>query len=151
MHEAHRQGEHRILLVEDDQADAYITQRVFRDINRNMHQSIVLEHSETGESALALLEAGLDDSQPLPDLILLDLNMPRMDGFTFLEHIKAHPRLCLIPVVVLTTSSAQSDIRQSYAQGAAGYVVKSTSMDEFTHHMQRLAIYWFELVKRAAP
>ena len=151
MHEARRQGEHRILLVEDDQADAYITQRVFRDITQHLHQGISLEHSETGESALALLEARLDDSQPLPDLILLDLNMPRMDGFTFLERIKVHPRLRLIPVVVLTTSSAQSDIRQSYAQGAAGYVVKSTSMDEFTHHMQRLAIYWFELVQRAAP
>ncbi|NOG31717.1 response regulator [Halomonas sp. TBZ9] len=142
---------HRILLVEDDQADAYLTQRVFKDINRNLHQHIALEHSETGEAALTLLEAHQKDNAPLPDLILLDLNMPRMDGFTFLEHIKADPRLRLIPVVVLTTSSAQSDIRQSYAQGAAGYVVKSTSMDEFTHHMQRLAIYWFELVQRAAP
>lgn len=151
MQATRQQAMHRILLVEDDQADAYLTQRVFKDINRNLHQHITLEHSETGEAALTLLEAHQKDNAPLPDLILLDLNMPRMDGFTFLEHIKGHPRLCLIPVVVLTTSNAQSDIHRAYAQGAAGYVVKSPRMDEFTHHMQGLAIYWFELVQRAAP
>ncbi|HAA46738.1 MAG: response regulator receiver protein [Halomonas sp. 54_146] len=147
MHKA-RQAANHVLLVEDDQADAHITQWVFKDISQNRHQGIHLEHCETGESALSRLEACLENSQPLPHLILLDLNMPRMDGFTFLQRIKAHQQLRLIPVVVLTTSNAQSDVRQSYALGAAGYIVKSTSMDAFTRHMQQLTTYWFELVKR---
>ncbi|MYL23125.1 response regulator [Halomonas alkaliantarctica] len=134
---------HSVLLVEDDQADAYITQKVFRDIA----EDIDLSHTETGESALAWLTTQQSKSA-LPDLILLDLNMPRMDGFTFLEKAKGQAALRSIPVVVLTTSASTGDIDRAYALGAAGYVVKPTNIDDFTHYMQRLVDYWFSLVKR---
>ncbi|WP_075880104.1 response regulator [Vreelandella massiliensis] len=134
---------HRVLLVEDDQADAYITQKVFRDIATD----IALSHTETGESALEWLVSH-QEKDTLPELILLDLNMPKMDGFTFLEKSKGHEKLRSIPVVVLTTSASQGDVDRAYALGAAGYVVKPTSIDDFTHYMQQLISYWFSLVKR---
>ncbi|MCL7931196.1 response regulator [Halomonas llamarensis] len=134
---------HSVLLVEDDQADAYITQKVFCDIA----EDITLSHSETGESALEWL-ATRQAQGTLPGLILLDLNMPGMDGFAFLEQTKGHETLRSIPVVVLTTSASQGDVDRAYALGAAGYVVKPNSIDDFTHYMQRLVGYWFSLVKR---
>ena len=134
---------HSVLLVEDDQADAYITQKVFR----NIAEDIALSHTETGESALEWL-AACQEQDTLPELILLDLNMPRMDGFTFLEHAKREHALRSIPVVVLTTSAAQGDVDRAYTLGAVGYVVKPTSIDDFTHYMQQLVGYWFNLVKR---
>ncbi|WP_083651538.1 response regulator [Vreelandella massiliensis] len=135
----------KVLLVEDDQADAYITRRIFQEVAADIR----LEHAETGESALAYLEANQQAGKDaFPALILLDLNMPRMDGFTFLQHAKQRPEFSPIPVVILTTSVSQSDIDRAYALGAAGYLVKPTGIDEFSQHIQQLTAYWFGLVRR---
>lgn len=134
---------HSVLLVEDDQAYAFITQKVFR----NIAEDIALSHTQTGERALEWL-ATRQKQGTLPDLILLDLNMPRMNGFTFLEQAKGQEKLRSIPMVVLTTSASQGDVDRAYALGAAGYVVKPSNIDDFTHYMQRLVSYWFSLVKR---
>ncbi|WP_404419361.1 response regulator [Marinospirillum sp.] len=134
-----------ILLVEDDSADAHLTRMAFQE----GRIAVDLQHVENGEEALAYLlkEDGYQD-KPQPDLILLDLNMPRMDGREFLREIKKIDKLRIIPIVVLTTSDAESDIYASYDQGAAGFIVKPVSVDDFIHQIQKLENYWFELVKR---
>lgn len=134
-----------ILLVEDDSADAHLTRMAFQE----GRIAVDLQHVENGEEALAYLlkENGYQD-KPQPDLILLDLNMPRMDGREFLREIKKIDKLRIIPIVVLTTSDAESDIYASYDQGAAGFIVKPVSVDDFIHQIQKLENYWFELVKR---
>jgi CheY-like chemotaxis protein len=137
---------HRVLLIEDDQADAYITRRVLKEVA----DTLALEHTETGEAGLEYLETRQPQGRnALPELILLDLNMPRMDGFTFLQRVKKQTLFSSIPVVVLTTSASQHDINRAYALGAAGYIVKPTSIEEFTAKMQQLTAYWFGLVQRA--
>lgn len=134
-----------ILLVEDDAADAHLTKMAFKE----GRIGVDLQHVENGEEALAyLLEKGSYKGRPQPDLILLDLNMPRMDGREFLREVKKLEKLRVIPIVVLTTSDAESDIYASYDQGAAGFIVKPVSVDDFIHQIQKLENYWFELVKR---
>lgn len=127
-----------ILLVEDDAADAHLTRMAFEE----GRVRVDLQHVENGEAALAYLE-----SAPRPVLILLDLNMPRMDGRQFLREVKQREEYRSIPVVVLTTSDAEADIYASYDQGAAGFIVKPVSVDDFVHQIQKLEDYWFELVK----
>ncbi|WP_114418607.1 response regulator [Marinospirillum perlucidum] len=134
-----------ILLVEDDPADAHLTRMAFEE----GHVRVNLEHVENGEEALAYLQGeGPYAGKDTPDLVLLDLNMPRMDGREFLREVKKLDHLRAIPVVVLTTSDAESDIYASYDQGAAGFVVKPVSIDDFIHQIRKLEDYWFELVRR---
>ena len=136
-----------ILLVEDDAADAHLTRMAFEE----GRVRVDLQHVENGEEAFAYLRGeGEYQGKPVPDLILLDLNMPRMDGREFLREVKQYEKLRAIPVVVLTTSDAESDIYASYDQGAAGFIVKPVSVDDFVHQIQKLEDYWFELVKRPA-
>lgn len=134
-----------ILLVEDDVADAHLTRMAFEE----GHVLVNIEHVENGEEALAYLKSeGAYKGKATPDLILLDLNMPRMDGRQFLREVKQQAAFKAIPVVVLTTSDAESDIYASYAQGAAGFIVKPVSIDDFVQQIKKLEDYWFELVKR---
>ncbi|SFC44212.1 Response regulator receiver domain-containing protein [Marinospirillum celere] len=136
-----------ILLVEDDAADAHLTRMAFEE----GRIGVDLQHVENGEEALAYLkQESTYQGQPKPDLILLDLNMPRMDGREFLKQIKQNKDFRAIPIVVLTTSDAETDVYASYDQGAAGFIVKPVSIDDFVHQIQKLENYWFELVKRPA-
>jgi CheY-like chemotaxis protein len=136
-----------ILLVEDDAADAHLTRMAFEE----GRVRVDLQHVENGEEAFAYLKGeGVYYNKPKPDLILLDLNMPRMDGRQFLREVKKLENFRAIPVVVLTTSDAESDIYASYDQGAAGFIVKPVSVDDFVHQIRKLEDYWFEFVKRPA-
>ena len=97
--------------------------------------------------AFAFLRRGPGhEDAPRPDLILLDLNMPRMDGRQFLAAIKQDPGLVSIPVVVLTTSDAESDLIASYENNAAGYIVKPIDIDEFVRLVRGLSHYWVSIV-----
>ena len=87
---------------------------------------------------------------PAPDVILLDLNMPRMDGREFLRRVKADPQLRAIPVVVLTTSDAESDLAAVYSLGAAGYIVKPLDVDEFISKVRAIGEYWITMVRLPA-
>lgn len=134
-----------ILLVEDEESDANLVRAALKE-NRvycNLH------HVLDGVDALAFLrrqgEAGRDAVRP--DLILLDLNMPRMNGREFLEVIKADNELKTIPVVVLTTSDVERDVVASYKLGAAGYVTKPVDMDQFIDAIRQLDNYWFVLAR----
>ncbi|MDD3610437.1 MAG: response regulator [Halothiobacillaceae bacterium] len=134
-----------VLLVEDEAADAYLIRLAFEE----SHVLVNLQHVQDGVEAFEYLEQqGRFQDAPPPDLILLDLNMPRMDGRAFLARQKADPRFRRIPVVVLTTSDAESDIVASYDLGAAGFIVKPLDIDDFLLKVKGLEDYWVTLVRR---
>lgn len=91
------------------------------------------------------------DSSPRPGLILLDLNMPRMDGREALQHIKEDPELRRIPVVVLTTSKAEEDIYRSYDLGVNSFIIKPVTFESLVNIMRVLERYWFEIVEIPPP
>jgi CheY-like chemotaxis protein len=131
-----------ILLVEDEPAHAEIVRRNlegFRVANR-------IIHVEDGQAALDYLYrkgkyCRIDDS-PLPGIILLDLRLPKVDGLEVLKTIKSDPNLLKIPVVILTTSSMESDIAKSYAYHANSYLVKPVDLTQFVQLMDSFGYYW---------
>jgi len=135
----------RVLLVEDEPADAHLVRKAFEE-GRIL---VDLQHVEDGIEALAYLNREGAYAQAVrPDLILLDLNMPRMSGHEFLQKFKQLEGLKRIPVVVLTTSDAEKDIVSSYDLGASGFIVKPINIVDFIHQIQQLENYWFSLVRR---
>ena len=128
-------SEQTILLVEDDHVD-YMT--ILRAL-RQLESSNPLHRVTDGEKALEYLR---DVSQPRPGLILLDLNMPRMNGREFLTHIKEDPILKMIPVVVLTTSAEDQDRIITFQQSVAGYMIKSVDYPQFLETMRTIKDYW---------
>lgn len=124
-----------ILLVEDNPADARLTIEAFRRADAELR----VEVCEDGESALARLQ---DASAPLPQLILLDLNLPGIDGREVLEVLKSDPNLCRVPVCILTTSRAEDDIERAYAQHTNAYVVKPIDLNEFRVAIQQIERFW---------
>jgi two-component system, chemotaxis family, response regulator Rcp1 len=133
-----------VLLVEDNSGDVRLTQEVFREGNIRNTLNVVWN----GEEALAFLHReGKFVNAPRPDIILLDLNLPRKDGREVLAQIKADPDLKLIPVIVLTTSEAESDLIQTYKLHANCYIVKPASLDEFIKVMKSIEGFWLEIVK----
>ncbi|UYF99725.1 MULTISPECIES: response regulator [unclassified Halomonas] len=136
-----------VLLVEDEPADVHLSRMAFRE------GQMLVEVFDVGDGveALAFLQReGRYADAPKPDLILLDLNMPRMDGKTFLKRIKTIEALRRIPVVVLTTSEAEADIFASYDLGAAGFIVKPMDIERFIASIRSLEEYWLTLVRRPA-
>ena len=135
-----------ILLVEDDPAD----QKLIKISLSREKITNELYIANNGEEALQYLQRSKngDNETPMPDLILLDLNMPGMGGKVFLKHIKADDELSTIPVVILTTSDYDKDIIESYKLQAAGYINKPGSLEEFQTIMQNLSEYWFVICKR---
>ncbi len=124
-----------VLLVEDDNVDAMTVKRAMRDLR--VKHSIV--HSVNGEEAMNYLT---NPSTEKPFVILLDLNMPKMNGIEFLKAIKAHPELKTIPIVVLTTSKEKRDILESFELGAAGYMVKPVDYSKFVEILSKIMTYW---------
>lgn len=134
-----------ILLVEDELADAHLVKVALSE----NHILADLHHVSDGSEALEYLhrQGPRFADAPRPDLILLDLNMPRMDGRGFLSAIKQEADLRVIPVVVLTTSEVERDVVSSYDLGAAGYVTKPVDVVQFMAAIRCLSDYWVELVR----
>jgi CheY-like chemotaxis protein len=133
-----------ILLVEDNEGDARLAKEVMRDskIRNGLH------HVWDGEEAMDYLHRRGKHAEALrPDLILLDLNLPRMDGREVLETIKRHEELRRIPVVILTTSSAEADILKSYDLYANCYITKPVNMVEFIKVVTAIQDFWLTIVK----
>lgn len=124
-----------ILLVEDDQVDAMTVRRALKEL----HVINRLEHVENGEDALAYLG---DSASERPCLILLDLNMPVMNGIEFLQVLKADPDLKCIPAIVLTTSDEQKDKIESFKLGVAGYMRKPVDYRQFVEIIRAIDAYW---------
>jgi CheY-like chemotaxis protein len=133
-----------VLLVEDDQGDVLMTREAFEHYKiRN-----VLHVVPDGEEALRFLRRqGEYADAPRPGLILLDLNMPRVDGRQVLAEIKSDPQLSTIPVVVLTTSEAEEDILRSYELHANAYVSKPVDFDRFVEVVRRIDDFFVTVVK----
>lgn len=132
-----------LLLVEDNYGDVVLAREAFR--NAKISNNVVV--ASDGEKAMSLLRReGEHADRPLPDLILLDLNLPRMDGREVLQAIKSDPELRRIPVIVLTSSSADIDIHRSYDLNANGYIVKPVDFDQLKEIVSRLEAFWFSIV-----
>ena len=123
-----------ILLVEDDNVDAITVRRALKDIN--VPNGIV--HQLDGEDALKYLRS----NNKRPCVILLDLNMPRMNGINFLKIIKNDDELKQIPVVVITTSKDERDKMESFEFSVAGYIIKSADYKKFVESLKILNLYW---------
>lgn len=133
-----------ILLAEDEPADAHLVKAALTE----NHILADLHHVMDGREALEFLHReGQFADAPRPDLILLDLNMPRMDGRGFLAAIKLEADLRTIPVVVLTTSEVERDVVSSYDLGAAGYITKPVDIIQFIAAIRCLSNYWVDLVR----
>lgn len=124
-----------ILLVEDDKVDAMTVKRALRDLNVTNQ----LDNRGNGEEALAYLQ---DPNCELPCIILLDLNMPKMNGIEFLQIVKQHAVLKKIPVIVLTTSRNEQDKLESFNLGVAGYMIKPVDYQQFVEVVRTIDLYW---------
>jgi CheY-like chemotaxis protein len=132
-------GTVEILLVEDNPADARLTREVFEGGRLSTHLNVVSD----GEQALAFLRReGIYESAPRPKLVLLDLNLPRKDGREVLEELKSDSRLCRIPVIVLTTSAAQTDIMRAYELQANCFITKPLDLDEYFAVVRSIEDFW---------
>lgn len=133
-----------VLLVEDDPADVELTREALADSKLMTNMRVVGD----GVEAMAYLKKeGAYSDCKTPDLILLDLNMPKKDGREVLNELKADPALKTIPVVVLTTSSSEEDILRSYNLGANCYVTKPVGLEEFMKVVDSIEGFWFTVVK----
>ncbi len=124
-----------VLLVEDDTIDAMTVRRAFKDLK----VTNPLVHTLNGEEALAFLHNEANDR---PCLILLDLNMPKMNGIEFLGVAKTDPALKKIPVVVLTTSSEERDVVETFRLSVAGYIIKPVDYHNFVDAIRTIDLYW---------
>lgn len=133
-----------ILLVEDNPGDVRLTEEALKDGKLKNRLSVV----DDGVEAMAFLRrVGKYKHAPRPDIILLDLNLPRMDGRQVLEEIKADENLRRIPVVVLTTSDDEQDILTSYNLHANCYITKPVDMSRFAAIVQNIENFWFTIVR----
>ena len=139
-------GLHPILIAEDDEDDYLLTIEALKEAGIDKQVKWVKD----GEELMSYLEpkGSIRKSEAdLPSLILLDLNMPRKDGREVLEEIKKHHILRKIPVVVLTTSKAETDINHAYELGVNSYIQKPVRFNEFVEVIKVLSHYWFQIVK----
>ena len=133
-----------VLLIEDDPGDVLLTREAFE------HHKIrnTLRVARDGQEGLDFLyQRGAHQDAPQPDLILLDLNLPKYDGRQLLERIKSDPDLCHIPIVVLTTSAAEEDILHSYQLHANAYVTKPVGADKFLNAIRQIDKFFVQVAQ----
>lgn len=132
-----------ILVADDDPDDQYLIRSAMTQTGQQLEINCV----QDGEQTLHYLQRLLELRQPLPHLILLDLNMPMLDGIQTLEKIKANPHLCTIPVVIYTTSASVLDIHDAYSAGANAYMTKPLDFSSLNQSIKQLIFYWQETVQ----
>ena len=123
----------KILLIEDDMIEIMKMKRVMGSLNLN-HQII---EANNGEEAIEILKS----SKELPDIILLDLNMPKMNGIEFLGILKANEKFKYIPSIILSTSNNKHDLKECYKIGIAGYIIKQLKYEDYTRKIEKLLSY----------
>jgi chemotaxis family two-component system response regulator Rcp1 len=134
----------QILLVEDNPADAELVEEAFRDCPFPYQ----LHFAEDGVVALQFLRRqGRFAAAPRPDMILLDLNLPKKDGREVLQELKADPILQTIPVIVLTTSDDDADVHRAYGLHANCYLTKPVDLDDFLHKVRSIENFWLTMVR----
>jgi CheY-like chemotaxis protein len=133
-----------VLLVEDSPGDIRLTREAFKDakVHINLHVA-----TDGAEAMVFLKREGKYANAPRPDLILLDLNLPKKDGREVLEEIKLDPALKIIPVVILTTSASEADILKTYQLHANCYIAKPVDLDGFLKVVKSIDSFWLSVVK----
>ena len=133
-----------LLMIDDDQSDLYLAKRAFKKCGTPVNVQV----ARHGEEALSLLrQEGAHEEAKRPDLILLDLNMPRMNGHEFLERMKADDELKSIPIIVMSMSESDVDIEKSYNLQASAYISKPIELEAFSEVIRSLEDYWFKSAK----
>ena len=132
-----------VLLVEDSPGDVRLTREAFKDAKVHINFYVASDGAEAMEF---LTRQGKFSNVPRPDLILLDLNLPKKDGREVLQEIKGNPALQSIPVVILTTSASEADIRQSYKLHANCYITKPVDLDSFLDVVKSIDSFWLSVV-----
>lgn len=127
-----------ILLIEDDQIEVM---KFHRALDK-LHASHVVETSSNGEEAMKKLKSG----KVLPDILFLDLNMPKINGLDFLKALKSDAKLRYLPTIILTTSGNRKDVLASYEIGVAGYILKPLKYSEYLNKIEKTLAYWSENV-----
>ena len=138
------EGTIEILLAEDNPADVRLTELVFKECRESIRLSVVLDGMECMNF---LQKKGEYANAPRPNIILLDLNLPKKDGRTALAEIKSDPELKQIPVAILTASTAEEDILQAYRMHANCYLIKPVELDRFIEMVKSLIDFWFGTAK----
>jgi two-component system, response regulator len=131
----------RILLVEDNPDDIKMTLRAIR----RAHLASEVQLAEDGEAAVRIL---MDESQTLPDLVLLDNKLPKLTGLEVLDLVKTHPRTRRVPIVMLTSSDEERDLIDAYTKGANSYIQKPVEYDRFMGVVDKIGSYWLGLNMR---
>ena len=142
---AHTPTRRQVIMVDDDQADLDIMEYVFRSSEIN---ASLLTFSNPEEFLDWLMQYEQLPEDELPSLILLDLNMPKIDGLQVLEILKSKKTIKRIPVIIFSTSTAEYDVIQSYDRGANSYVVKPGDFNRLAHYIKGISQYWFDVAKR---
>ncbi|MFA7239501.1 MAG: response regulator [Sulfuricellaceae bacterium] len=136
-----------ILLVEDDPGDQELTRRALADCKRHIRLQVVNDGDEALDYLYRRNAYADTERYPLPDLILLDLNLIRLNGIQVLEQVRNDLRLQHIPVIMLTTSQQERDVTRAYNSGACSYVVKPSGIEQFTKILRIIEEYWFNTVR----
>lgn len=129
---------YRILIAEDDEDDQFLMESAFDDLD----QSYAFEFVKDGEVLKKKLQ-----SQPLPSLLIMDLNMPKIDGREMLKYIKSTKATKHLPVLIISTSAAEAEIKNAYAMGAAAYFVKPSNFDDLVRMLNNITSFYFETAK----
>lgn len=132
-----------VLLIEDNKGDLTLIQEAFGSSEPNFH----CINQKDGEKAIQYLNEMLNvKGSKLPDLVLLDLNLPRKNGFEVLDFIKTHPALKIIPTIVFTTSSSHKDITECYKRHANCYITKPAEIEKYLEVIQGIQQFWMKFV-----
>ena len=132
-----------ILLIEDNDADIFIAKKAFLSLKVPYDFHSVSD----GELAIEALKAsGTDNGMPIPDMVFLDLNLPKVDGAQVLKAIKEIPHLSSMPVIALSSSRSEQDVRKIYSMHANAYLVKPQSLDDYRILVSVIELFWFQHV-----
>lgn len=129
-----------MLIVEDNPGDVRLLEEAFRELRADVN----IQVAKDGAEALELVQSPRTNGTPRPDLILLDLNLPKINGHDVLVRIKNNPKTCRIPVIVLTSSRAESDVRRAYESHANAYLKKPSTLDGLIAAAQDIKNFWME-------
>ena len=130
-------------MVEDNPGDIRLIKEAFKDTDISYDITV----AKDGMEALEILEDRIKNSSRMPNLITLDLNLPRMDGIELLKEIKRDERLKAIPIIILTTSHKEEDIRETYQHNVNAYLTKPAELDQYTEIIQSIQDFWLDKVK----
>lgn len=139
-----------ILLVDDSESDAFMVQRAFQKANVSSTLRVIYDGEEALDYVFKRGTYAPPNAPKTPGLILLDVAMPRMDGFEVLSRLKQHPRYRRVPVIMLTTSERDEDVTRSYDHGACSYITKPASFPELVDALSQFRVYWTR-VSRVPP